>query len=608
MCGIVAGISERNVTPILLEGLKRLEYRGYDSAGLAVVDDGLLHRYRTLGKVARLAEKLAAKPLVGALGIAHTRWATHGVPSERNAHPHSSCDLIAVVCNGIIENAITIGQRLQAEGYDFTSETDSEVIAHLIHAHYIENGRNLRAAVGETVKRLQGAFAFAVLAADRPDELIATRRGSPMVVGIGIGEHFLASDSFALLPVTRRFIYLQDEDLVVLTRENYRLFDGDGNAVGREVRTLEQDVDIVDKGEYKHFMEKEMFEQPRCIAATLEGRLHHGALNSRSFPPALLACLGEIEQIDIIACGTSYHAGLVSKFHFEKDGIRSNVEYASEYLYREVAVGDNTLFVCISQSGETADTLAALEKAKTLGYRARVAVCNVPDSALARACENVILTHAGREIGVASTKAFVTQLTALHMLNALLQEAQGTPVNGVFVEAFLDLPGVVERMLALSYRIEKHARRLRNCTSCLFLGRGEFFAIAAEGALKLKELSYIHAEAYPSGELKHGPLALVDENMPVVAVVKADRLADKVIANLREVQARGGQLIVFCDSRVDMRTLEDNAIIIALGELEELTASIAAVIPLQLFAYHVALCKGTDVDQPRNLAKSVTVE
>ena len=613
MCGIVAGIAERNLVPILLEGLKRLEYRGYDSAGLAVIDDGRLHRRRTLGKVARLAEKLEHEPLIGSLGIAHTRWATHGVPSEINAHPHTSCDLIAVVCNGIIENAIEIRRRLQASGYGFTSDTDSEAIAHLIHANYSENGRDLRQAVRQTSKRLQGAFAFAVVAADRPDELVAIRRGSPLVVGVGIGEHFLASDTFALLPVTRRFLYLQDDDLVTITRTSCRIFDACGDAVVRETVSSEQCADRADKGGYRHFMEKELFEQPAVVAETLEGRLDHGKLCGQSFSPALLECLGATRQIDIIACGTSYHAGLVIRCHLEKAGIRSTVDYASEYLYRDVAVGDGTLFVAISQSGETADTLAALEKARKLNYLSYVAVCNVADSALVRASEHVILTRAGREIGVASTKAFVTQLVALHILNALLRQVQGkTPDNDRFVQtfakAFTKLPGTIERMLALAPRIAGIAEGVHHHHNCLFLGRGECFAIAAEGALKLKELSYIHAEAYPGGELKHGPLALIDENMPLVAVVTADRLADKVMSNLREVQARGGRVIVFCDSRVDTHSLDDRTVIVALGELDALTAAIATVVPLQLLAYHVALLKGTDVDQPRNLAKSVTVE
>lgn len=613
MCGIVAGIAERNLVPILLEGLKRLEYRGYDSAGLAVIRDEQLQRRRTLGKVARLAEKLEHEPLNGNLGVAHTRWATHGVPSESNAHPHTSGDLIAVVHNGIIENAGEIRARLQAEGYVFTSDTDSEAIAHLIHVNYMENGRDLRQAVRHTSKRLQGAFAFAVIAADRPDELIAIRRGSPLVVGIGIGEHFLASDSFALLPVTRRFLYLKDEDMVAITREDCRVFDACGDAVTREVVSSEQCADSADKGGYKHFMEKELFEQPQVIAETLEGRLRDGRLCEHCFDPMLLECLGATREIDIIACGTSYHAGLVIKCHLEKAGIRTNVDYASEYLYREVVVHDGTLLIAISQSGETADILAALEKARELNYLSYVAVCNVPNSALVRAAEHVILTRAGREIGVASTKAFVTQLVALHILNALLQQALGkTPDSDAclqtFARVFASLPGTIERMLALAPRIIKIAEEMYKYRNCLFLGRGECFAIAAEGALKLKELSYIHAEAYPGGELKHGPLALIDENMPVVAVVKADRVADKVISNLREVQARSGRVIVFCDSRVDTASLDSDALITRLGELDEATAAIAAVVPLQLLAYHVALLKGTDIDQPRNLAKSVTVE
>lgn len=608
MCGIVAGVAERNLVPILLEGLKRLEYRGYDSAGLAVVRDNRLFRCRAVGKVASLVEKVQEDKISGNLGIAHTRWATHGVPSEANAHPHTSNDLIAVVHNGIIENYVEIREELQKQGYAFTSETDSEAVAHLIHQHYTTNGGQLQAAVTETVKRLSGAFALAVCAADKPDELVATRRGSPMVVGIGFGEHFIASDSFALLPVTRTFIYLKDDDTVNISREGYQIYDHSGVAVEREVVQSDQNADVVGKDGYKHFMQKEMFEQPAVIAETMEGRLHHGNLHTQSFSPALLESLAKTDQVDIIACGTSFHAGLVIKFHLEKAGIRTNVEYASEYLYRDVAVPEGTLFVSISQSGETADTLAALEKAKSMNYCGYVAVCNVPDSALVRASEHVILTRAGREIGVASTKAFVTQLVALHILNMLIQQAHGKTLDVEAAKAFENVPGISERMLGLNDQIDKTAELLKSRHGCLFLGRGEFFAIAAEGALKLKELSYIHAEAHPCGELKHGPLALVDEDMPVVAVIKADHLADKVMSNLQEVQARGGQLIVFVDSRVDTRSLNEKSIVISMGELDDITASIAAVIPLQLFAYHVALKKGTDVDQPRNLAKSVTVE
>lgn len=608
MCGIVAGVTERNIVPILLEGLKRLEYRGYDSAGVAVIDDSGLNRCRATGKVASLVDKVRQQQLQGRVGIAHTRWATHGAPSEKNAHPHTSSNQIAVVHNGIIENYLDIRQQLQKAGYEFSSDTDSEAVAHLIHQAFLHNGGDLRLAVQSAVSQLNGAFALAVFAVDCPDRIIATRHGSPMVVGLGIGEYFVASDSFALLPVTRRFVYLQEDDTVEITGDGWQIYDAQQQPVERECVENEQSADLIGKGRYKHFMQKEMFEQPEVVAQTLQGRIHHGMLQTQAFAPALLEALAKVQQIDIIACGTSYHAGLVIKSHLERAGIRTNVEYASEYLYREVAVMPKTLFVSISQSGETADTLAALEKAKKLAYFDYLAVCNVPDSALVRTSSHVLLTRAGREIGVASTKAFVTQLVALHILCLFIQQAQGKTINPALVQAFERLPSFCERMLALDERIAEVAKSLHDKSACLFLGRGEGFAIAAEGALKLKELSYIQAQAYPSGELKHGPLALVDDSMPVIALITHDHLAEKMMSNLQEVQARGGKIILFADSRVDKRALNAQTQLIDLGELEEITASIAAVIPLQLFAYHVALLKGTDVDQPRNLAKSVTVE
>lgn len=608
MCGIVAGVAERNVVPILLEGLRRLEYRGYDSAGLAVVDEGVIKRCRAQGKVAGLVDKVEAQgDIHGTIGIAHTRWATHGVPSEANAHPHMSNDKIVVVHNGIIENYLDIKNHLQAKGYVFTSDTDTEVIAHLIYDFYKDN-HDLLAASQLAVAELKGAYAIAVCANDKADEMVAVRHGSPLIVGVGIGEMFLASDAFALLPVTRRFIYLQEDDWVVVHKDEVRIIDGSGNGVERKIVESDQDADITGKGGYKHFMQKEMFEQPSVIAETMEGRMHHGKLQQSSFDPALLEVLKQVKEVDIIACGTSYHAGMVIKFHLEKAGIRTNVEYASEYLYRDVAVGDRTLFISISQSGETADTLAALEKAKKMPYLGYVGICNVPDSALVRASQFALLTRAGREIGVASTKAFVTQLVVLHLLTMQLKLVQGKTVDEADLQAFTRLPSISERMLELNGQIELIAESLRHATGCLFLGRGESYAIAAEGALKLKELAYIHAEAHPTGELKHGPLALVDEHIPVVAIVTHGALAEKVMSNLQEVQARGGRLIVFADSRVDVRALNDKAVIVNLGELDEITASIASVIPLQLFAYNIALQKGTDVDQPRNLAKSVTVE
>lgn len=607
MCGIVGAVAERNIVPILLEGLKRLEYRGYDSAGVVVNVDGTFRRCRALGKVNELIEKVKGAQLQGKSGMAHTRWATHGVPSEANAHPHVSCDTIAVVHNGIIENHQQIRSELQAQGYQFSSQTDSEVIAHLIHRHYSANGGDLLQAVQSVSRGLDGAFALVVSAVDRPDELVVARRGSPMVIGVGIGEHFVASDTFALLPVTRRFVYLAEDDVAVIRREDYAIYDRDGQSVTRHEEESAQNADISGKDGYKHFMQKEMFEQPSVIAETLEGRVLNGKLNTASFDAGLLTTLSRTQQVSIIACGTSYHAGLVIKYHLERAGFPTQVEVASEYLYRDVAVQANTLFVGISQSGETADTLAALAKAKQLGYCGYVAVCNVPGSALVRAAEHVLLTRAGREIGVASTKAFVTQLVVLHLLCLLLRQAHGMAQDDATVAALAHLPAQAEALLALDKEIQQAAKLLEGKHGCLFLGRGECYPIAMEGALKLKELSYIHAEAYPSGELKHGPLALVDEHMPVIALVKADAVAEKVLSNLQEVQARGGRLLIFADERLDTSEFAD-AKVIPLGQLSDNTASIAAVIPLQLLAYHVALQRGTDVDQPRNLAKSVTVE
>lgn len=603
MCGIVAGAAERNIVPILLEGLKRLEYRGYDSAGLAINCDNTIVRIRAVGKVASLVSKTNA--VQGQTGIAHTRWATHGIPSEANAHPQMSSNTIALVHNGIIENYQEIRTELRALGYVFSSETDTEIIAHLIYHYYRDSG-HLQQAVRQSLARLRGAYAIAVMAADKPEEIIAIRQGSPMVIGIGIGEHFVASDIFALLPVTNRFIYMKDSDLAVITREQYRIYDAQDHLVEREIVESEQSGDMSGKGAYKHFMQKEIFEQPNAIADTLEGRLLHGKLQRDAFHPELLSVLKNTRQLHIIACGTSYHAGLVMKYRFEESGIATHVEYASEYLYRDVAVPENTLFISLSQSGETADTLAALEKAKSSGkYLDFLAICNVPESALTRAANFNLLTRAGREIGVASTKAFVTQIIVLHLINALMLTLQGKPP--LDLSALEQLPQHLHNILALEPQIAEAAKLIEHRHGCLFLGRGEMSAIAAEGALKLKELTYIHAEAYPAGELKHGPLALVDKDMPVVALVKHDCVEEKVLSNLQEVQARGGKIILLADSRCNTASLPE-AQVICLGELNELSASIAAVIPLQLLAYHIALLKGTDVDQPRNLAKSVTVE
>lgn len=598
MCGIVAGIAERNVVPILLEGLKRLEYRGYDSAGLAILNDGGMQRERAVGKVASLAAQCGM--LRGHLGIAHTRWATHGRPSEDNAHPHvggQGEEAIVLVHNGIIENHAVLRARLQAKGYAFASQTDSEVIAHLVADYYAAH-RDLPRAVREATCELEGAYALAVCAADKPDELVVIRHGSPMVIGLGIGETFAASDTFALLPVTRRFVYLQEGDLATLARDGCRITDRDGQEVVREESESAQDSDAGGKGGYKHFMQKEMFEQPAVIAETLEGRILNNALNREAFDEALLQALAAARQLHIIACGTSYHAGLALRYEFEKLGIATSVEVASEYVYRDIAVPESTLFIAISQSGETADTLAAMKKARDLGYLARVAICNVADSAIVREADCALMTRAGREIGVASTKAFITQLVVLHLVAQLLGADQ--------LATLQHLPAAVEYVLERDSDIARLARLLDGKHGALFLGRGAYYPIALEGALKMKELTYLQAEAYPAGELKHGPLALVDDTMPVIALIANDALAGKMRSNLQEVQARGGHLIVLADEHVDLDGVEGE--ILRLGTLTHGTAPAAFAVALQLLAYHAALRRGTDVDQPRNLAKSVTVE
>lgn len=597
MCGIVAAVAERNVVPILLEGLKRLEYRGYDSAGLALVDGQGMRRERAVGKVANLVAR--SQDLRAPLGIAHTRWATHGRPSEENAHPHVGGDAIVLVHNGIIENHAALRERLQGKGYVFVSQTDTEVVAHLVADYYTAH-HDLPRAVREAAAELEGAYALAVCAADKPDELIAIRHGSPMVLGIGLGEMFAASDTFALLPVTRRFVYLQEGDLAVLRREGYHIVDQNGAVVEREEAESGQHGEVSDKGGYKHFMQKEIFEQPAVIAETLEGRVTGGRINPAAFDETLLAALENTRQMHIIACGTSYHAGLALRYTFEKLGIAVNVEVASEYVYRDVAVPENTLFVAISQSGETADTLAAVKKAQALPYLACIAVCNVADSAIVRAADAVLMTRAGREISVASTKAFVTQYVVLQLLAALL--AGEGEAREALLRGFAGLPGAVEQVLEQEAAIAQLAKKLDGKHGALFLGRGELYPIALEGALKLKELTYIQAEAYAAGELKHGPLALVDENMVVVALVTNDALAGKMHGNLQEVQARGGQLVIFADEHTDLHGIHGEVLRFPRAHAVSITVA------LQLLAYHVALRRGTDIDQPRNLAKSVTVE
>jgi glucosamine--fructose-6-phosphate aminotransferase (isomerizing) len=608
MCGIVGAIAQRNVVPILLEGLQRLEYRGYDSAGLAVRgEDGAMRRIRSVGKVARLKEMVDVSPVPGRLGIAHTRWATHGMPAERNAHPHMSGEKVAVVHNGIIENHAELRAELAAEGYRFTSETDTEVIAHLL-AHILEGTPDLLLAVQQAVKRLVGAYGLAVVTPDDPDRLVVARAGSPLVVGLGLGENFIASDVFALLPVTQRFMFLEEGDIAEIRRDSVRVFDVAGTPAVRPERLSQLSASTADKGPYAHYMLKEIFEQPAVIAETLEGRIHKGRLLEESFGHEARALFDKARGVHIVACGTSYHAGLVARYWLEEAGIPCSVEVASEYRYRRVVVPPGTLFLSISQSGETADTLAALRFAKQAGYAGSLTICNVPESSLTRESDVALMTRAGPEIGVASTKAFTTQLTALRLVTLALARRHGLAAEDEqrLVDELHALPRQVEVVLALSDAIQGMADAFADKHHALFLGRGAFYPIALEGALKLKEISYIHAEAYPAGELKHGPLALVDASMPVVCALPDDPLLDKVLSNLQEVRARGGELFLFSDQTVKIEL--DHYQNLTLADIYPSTAPIVYSVPLQLLAYHVAVLKGTDVDQPRNLAKSVTVE
>ncbi len=604
MCGIMGAVSKRDVSKILLEGLRRLEYRGYDSAGIAVIDQNPdVHRIRTQGKVQVLVDALSHESLSGCLGIAHTRWATHGRPSESNAHPHVSHNEVAIVHNGIIENHDELRQRLQALGYQFTSETDSEVAAHLIHYHYQLMPDFLK-AVQSTAEQLSGAFALGVVHSKHPNELVAIRRGSPLVIGLGVDEHFIASDPLALRSFADQVVYLEEGDSVHLTPASLNIFDDKKQLVQRNAERLHVESFAVTKGSYRHFMLKEIFEQTVVIADTLAGRLSSLDVLKASFGDKTLALFQRVKHIHIVACGTSYHAGLIAKFWFESlAGLSTQVEVASEYRYRDVVVGQDSLFITISQSGETADTLAALSKAKSLGYLGTFAICNVASSTLVRESDSVFLTRAGVEIGVASTKAFTTQLVALLMMAATL--CRDDRAKEVFSE-LQRLPASCERALRLNSEIERLSHQFVNKTNALFLGRGVHFPVALEGALKLKEVSYIHAEAYPAGELKHGPLALVDKAMPVVVVAPKDELSGKLKSNLHEVSARGGQLFVFADDDQDWS--ENQATFIRVASCGTWIAPIIFTIPLQLLAYHVAVAKGTDVDQPRNLAKSVTVE
>jgi glucosamine--fructose-6-phosphate aminotransferase (isomerizing) len=611
MCGIVAAVAERNVQGILLEGLKRLEYRGYDSAGMAVLtNEGRLERQRAAGKVAALEACLDASPLVGSVGIAHTRWATHGRPTEHNAHPHQSGDSLAVVHNGIIENFEMLKTELEGQGYAFTSQTDTEVIAHLVGREFTL-GQDLLASVQRVLATLDGAYALGVVHRGEPDTLIGARKGSPLVVGVGIEEAFLASDPLALLQVTDRFIYLQEGDVVRLRRGgSIEIFDAAGQLVERPIQVFEHGDGAASKGEYRHFMLKEIYEQPQVIAATLEGRLGERSALIESFGNGAEQLLSKVKQVHIVACGTSYHAGLVARYWLEQyAGIPTQVEVASEFRYRRVVVPENTLFVTLSQSGETADTLAALRFARELGYLGSLAICNVPGSSLVRESDLTLMTQAGPEIGVASTKAFTTQLVALMLLTLGLGKVNDMDEarQAEIVTALRGLPTVMGRVLGLDGDIEALSMAFAEKHHALFLGRGAHFPIALEGALKLKEISYIHAEAYPAGELKHGPLALVDSEMPVISVAPNDALLDKLKSNLQEVRARGGELYVFADESVGLENAE-GLHVLRLPYIDEALAPILYTLPLQLLSYHVAVLKGTDVDQPRNLAKSVTVE
>ncbi|MBU1332043.1 MAG: glutamine--fructose-6-phosphate transaminase (isomerizing) [Gammaproteobacteria bacterium] len=611
MCGIVGAVAERSITAVLVEGLKRLEYRGYDSAGVALLDDqGALQRRRRVGKVSELETALSSEPLPGRLGIAHTRWATHGAPSERNAHPHFSGSDLAVVHNGIIENHEQLREQLKGLGYVFSSDTDTEVIVHLLD-HKLKSQPDLTAALKEAVKELHGAYGLAVISARQPDRLLAARSGSPLVIGLGLGENFLASDQLALRQVTDRFMYLEEGDIAEIRRDRVQVWAADGQPVVRETVQYHEGAEAADKGAYRHFMLKEIHEQPKVVQRTLEGRLGSDHVLVQAFGPLAAELFAKVRNVQIVACGTSYHAGMVARYWLEElAGIPCQVEVASEFRYRKVVVQPDTLFVSISQSGETADTLAALRNGKALGYLASLAICNVGISSLVRESDLCLLTLAGPEIGVASTKAFTTQLVALMLLTLSLGQVRGTldkALEAELVDELRRLPTRLGEALAMDSVVDKISELFAEKHHSLFLGRGAQYPVAMEGALKLKEISYIHAEAYPAGELKHGPLALVDSDMPVVTVAPNNELLEKLKSNLQEVRARGGELIVFADEQAGMRNGEGTHVV-NMPHIHDALAPILYTIPLQLLSYYVAVLKGTDVDQPRNLAKSVTVE
>jgi glucosamine--fructose-6-phosphate aminotransferase (isomerizing) len=610
MCGIVGAVAQRDVADILVEGLKRLEYRGYDSAGVAIIDgDQQLKRARRLGKVQELADALASQPLLGGTGIAHTRWATHGAPSEANAHPHISSDNIAVVHNGIIENHQELREMLQGLGYVFTSETDTEVIAHLVH-HELKSADSLLAAVQTTVKQLEGAYGTVVMDSNDKERVVVARSGSPLVIGYGLGENFIASDMLALLPVTRKFSFLEEGDVAEVTRHEVNVFDINGASVIREAKEHEVSQDSGDKGEYRHYMLKETYEQPTAIRNTLEGRLIGNQLDINAFGEGADEIFKDIEHVQIIACGTSYHSGMVARYWLESlAGVSCNVEIASEFRYRKSHVPKNALLVTISQSGETADTLAALRLAKELGYRASMTICNVPGSSLVRESDLAFMTKAGAEIGAASTKAFTTQLVVLLMMTLAIGQHHGMSeqVQSELAQSLMALPNKLDEVLALADSIEALAEDFADKHHALFLGRGDQYPIAMEGALKLKEISYIHAEAYAAGELQHGPLALIDAEMPVIVVAPQNDLIEKLKSNVEEVRARGGLMYVFADNNAKFES-DETMTVINVPHCDDIIAPIVYTLPLQLLSYYVAIIKGTDVDQPRNLAKSVTVE
>ncbi|HEX9452519.1 MAG TPA: glutamine--fructose-6-phosphate transaminase (isomerizing) [Burkholderiales bacterium] len=609
MCGIVGAVARRNVIPILLEGLRKLEYRGYDSAGIAVVNGGL-HRLRSIGRVASLTEMAAQAKVHGNLGIAHTRWATHGVPSERNAHPHISEDGLAIVHNGIIENHEEMRERLSAAGYRFVSDTDTEVVAHLIHLHWKQDA-DLFAAVRKAVTELRGAYAIAVLSEKSPEALVVARKGAPLLLGLGKGENFAASDASALLQVTKKMVYLEEGDVAEIGLNGVRICDSAGNEVSRPVHESNLSADAVELGPYRHYMQKEIFEQPGAVANTLEMVTGAQSIVPQLFGVEAEGTMKRINAVTVLACGTSYHAGLVARYWIEAvAGIPCSVEIASEYRYRESVPNPDALVIAISQSGETADTIAALQFAKSLGQNLTLAICNVAESTLIRHASLKFLTRAGPEIGVASTKAFTTQLAALFLLTLVLAKTRGrlpVAVEQEHLQALRHLPSALQQVLTLEPEVARWAKRFSGKQHALFLGRGMHYPIAMEGALKLKEISYIHAEAYPAGELKHGPLALVDKDMPVIAIAPNDALLEKLKSNLQEVRARGGELYVFTDAHTHIQE-GDGVHIIRMTEHAGYLSPILHTVPLQLLAYHAALAKGTDVDKPRNLAKSVTVE